>query len=154
MSGADGSNPTFTVTGPRSSFRARSASSIKSTTPRLSRERDAGSGLTAGRDYTFGPRELTEAEGCLCRTLKSMEQRIGAARFSFRWSCIEALVTVVHSRPPRKLRPPETHPMSLARRLVASLFLAGLAACLRGDTVTLPVAASVQGLAPFFSDVR
>ncbi len=39
-------------------------------------------------------------------------------------------------------------------RVSSVLFLASLAVCLRADTVTLPAAASVQGLAPFISDVR
>src|SRR5712692_10223008 len=44
--------------------------------------------------------------------------------------------------------------MVFVRRVFAALFLASLAVCVRGDTVTLPAASSVQGLAPFLSDVR
>src|SRR2546430_15586166 len=44
--------------------------------------------------------------------------------------------------------------MVFVRRVFATLFLASLAVCLTADTVTLPAAASVQGLAPFISDVR
>src|SRR5438105_12282808 len=44
--------------------------------------------------------------------------------------------------------------MVFVRRVSSVLFLASLAVFLRADTVTLPAAASVQGLAPFISDVR
>src|SRR6266496_2733571 len=44
--------------------------------------------------------------------------------------------------------------MGFVRRVFVALFLAGLDVCVRADTVTLPAAASVQGLAPFLSDVR
>jgi hypothetical protein len=40
------------------------------------------------------------------------------------------------------------------RRVAVPIFLSVCSIVLRADTVTLPVAASVQGLAPFFSDVR
>jgi hypothetical protein len=42
----------------------------------------------------------------------------------------------------------------LIRRIAVAVLLGVCSVVLRADTVTLPVAASVQGLAPFFSDVR
>src|SRR5438105_11495128 len=44
--------------------------------------------------------------------------------------------------------------MVFVRRVSSALFLASLAVSLRADTVTLPAAASVQGLGPVISDVR
>ena len=42
----------------------------------------------------------------------------------------------------------------IIRRVAVPIFLSVCSIVVRADTVTLPVAASVQGLAPFFSDVR
>src|SRR5712692_12118829 len=44
--------------------------------------------------------------------------------------------------------------MSFQKAFVFGMLFATSVAAVRGDTVTLPAAASVQGLAPFFSDVR
>src|SRR6266540_6512192 len=53
MSGAEGSNPTLTVRGPRAILRTRSSSSIKSTTPRRRISSSGGREVTAGQDYTW-----------------------------------------------------------------------------------------------------